>query len=76
MNVASKTVIFLAAKRQHRMRLPKDWQDTLKQIDGVEIVNASEFRAQITTTPSGLRQVKQLLSDFFLIEEPIERNTL
>lgn len=69
MNQASLFQYAVAVQQSSRSSVSSDWQSKLAQIQGVKIIGATRYRAQIEASPEVIAQVIAALGDQFLIEE-------
>jgi len=70
---AAKTYA-VAVKGHGTAPAPSNWLESLKQIEGVAIVGASERRAVIEATDEAIAQIREELSQDLHIERLVDRS--
>lgn len=58
----------LAVKRSARSSMPKDWLETLRSIEGVEVLGAEHERATIRASEKAMSKVSEAFGECVHIE--------
>ena len=66
----------MAVKRGAEQKVPANWSEELKAVEGVSVQGATGKRAQFEATPDAVDRVKSKFAENFHIEEAVERRPL
>ena len=61
----------IAPKRAFRSSVQPDWQESLKQIQGIQVIGQQPVRIQVQATPEAMDEARSLLGDMYYIEQSI-----
>ncbi|HEU4833595.1 MAG TPA: hypothetical protein VFS90_04240 [Pyrinomonadaceae bacterium] len=66
----------IAPKREFRSVTPRNWQEDLKNIQGVQVIGSQPARVHVEATAQGIDRLRSMLGNMYHIEKAITHRTI